>query len=161
MQKNVGAALVVRGAALTIAFYRALVAHGFDRATAQKSDYGRDVEDLPRDGQNSMVVGVRRHARSRASPCSQPVCSGGPPNYSSMDVAADPGIVAFDYVRCPVAEYFKVHGEAALCVATFCQLDLPLATEWKAELVRKGSIAGGSDRYDFRWRALTATGAKP
>jgi hypothetical protein len=60
----------------------------------------------------------------------------------------------------PAAEYFKFNGEAGLCVAAFCQLDFPLATEWKAELVRTGSIAGASDRRDFRWRALTAAGSK-
>jgi len=157
-QKNFGAALIVRGAALTIAFNRALLAHGFDRSTAEKVTTAatwkiyRVMGKIPwllagvvtRDAHRRLLLATRMFRRFPF----------GPPSYTWKDVASDPGVVAFDYLRCPVAEFFKSQNEAGLCFATFCQLDFPLAAEWKAELVRTGSIAGGSERCDFRWRAL-------
>ncbi len=50
----------------------------------------------------------------------------GPPAYQWRDVEDDTA-VAFDCLRCPVAEYFGRYGEGDLCYATFCQLDVPLA----------------------------------
>jgi len=74
------------------------------------------------------------------------------PAYQWKEVAAETNVVAFDCLRCPAAQYFSSKNRSALCVQTFCNLDFPLAKDWGAELERTGSIAGGAERCDFRWR---------
>ncbi len=74
------------------------------------------------------------------------------PSYQWQEVAAEANEVAFDCVRCPAAQYFASRNQSALCVRTFCNLDFPLAKDWGAGLERTGSIAGGAERCDFRWR---------
>lgn len=74
------------------------------------------------------------------------------PAYQWKEVAAEVNVVAFDCLRCPAAQYFLSRNRSALCVQTFCNLDFPLAKDWGAELERTGSIAGGAERCDFRWR---------
>jgi hypothetical protein len=74
------------------------------------------------------------------------------PAYQWEEVAAEANVVAFDCVRCPAAQYFASRNSSALCVRTFCNLDFPLAKDWGAKLERTGSIAGGAERCDFRWR---------
>jgi ubiquinone biosynthesis protein len=76
----------------------------------------------------------------------------GPPSYRMEDVPATAGVVAFDVMRCPVAEFFQQEGHADLCVRTFCDLDFPLAAAWGGSLERTRTIAGGAERCDFRWR---------
>ena len=75
----------------------------------------------------------------------------GPPAYRWRDVEAPAHVVAFDCERCPVAEYFKRHGEGELCYHTFCQLDFPLAEQWGGRLERTGTLAIGAPVCDFRW----------
>jgi ubiquinone biosynthesis protein len=83
----------------------------------------------------------------------------GPPAYRMQDVAAEAGVVAFDVLRCPVAEFFRREGQPELCVRTFCDLDFPLAKAWGGTLKRTSTIAAGAERCDFRWRVpLRASG---
>ena len=67
----------------------------------------------------------------------------GPSAYVWESKPASDGIVAFDCLRCPVAEHFSKVGLSDLCVRTFCDLDFPLAADWSATLVRSGNIAAG------------------
>ncbi|MEP6895030.1 MAG: L-2-amino-thiazoline-4-carboxylic acid hydrolase, partial [Chloroflexota bacterium] len=76
----------------------------------------------------------------------------GSPAYLWQDVDAGEGVVGFDCLRCPVAEYFESHNLSELCVQTFCKLDFPLAEQWGATLERTGTIASGAPHCDFRWR---------
>jgi ubiquinone biosynthesis protein len=76
----------------------------------------------------------------------------GPPSYQMEDVPAEAGVVAFDVLHCPVAEFFRREGQPELCVSTFCQLDFPLARAWGGTLERTSTIAAGAVRCDFRWR---------
>ena len=76
----------------------------------------------------------------------------GPPGYQVVDVDDADCAVAFDVLRCPVADYFASRGLADLCTDVFCSLDHRLAAEWGAALERSGTLAGGQDRCDFRWR---------
>jgi ubiquinone biosynthesis protein len=71
------------------------------------------------------------------------------PGYLIERAAGDRGL-AFDVVRCPVASYFRKHGAADLCVASWCNLDYALAELTKETLVRTKTLAGGDDRCDFR-----------
>jgi len=74
------------------------------------------------------------------------------PDYQWHDTKGEAGVVGFDMVRCPVADYFRAEGRADLCVQTWCNHDFALAKQWGgATLERTTTIAGGSDRYDFRW----------
>jgi ubiquinone biosynthesis protein len=144
-QKNFGAALIVRSAALTIAFYKALIARGFEPAAAQTlvgaatwkiyQVMGRvpwlAARVMTGDQHRRLLLAARMFRRFPF----------GSPSYIWNDVDGGRGGVGFDCLRCPAAEYFKSHDEAALCVATFCELDFPLATQWGAELIRSGSIA--------------------
>lgn len=77
----------------------------------------------------------------------------GAPSYQWRDMPASDGAVAFDCLKCPVAEFFAQHNASELCVQTFCQLDFPLAEKWGGQLQRTGTIASGAPRCDFRWRA--------
>jgi len=76
----------------------------------------------------------------------------GSPSYEWRDVSSPDGAVAFDCVKCPVAEFFASQNASELCVQTFCRLDFPLAETWGGQLERSGTIASGAERCDFRWR---------
>ncbi len=162
-QKNFGAALIVRGAALTISFYKALIAHGFERTTAQSLVSAATwkiylvmdrilwlARAVTGDPHWRLLLATRMFRRFPF----------GSPSYRWKDVDGDPDVVGFDCLRCPVAEYFRSQNQARLCVATFFELDFPLATQCGAELVRSGSIAGSSERCDFRWRVLDSPSAR-
>jgi ubiquinone biosynthesis protein len=75
----------------------------------------------------------------------------GPPGYGWRKVEAGENIVAFDCTKCPVAEFFSGHDSSALCTATWCALDFPVAEKWGGRLLRPKTIAGGHDHCDFRW----------
>jgi len=63
-------------------------------------------------------------------------------------------VVAFDCTKCPVAAFFAAHESSALCTATWCALDFPVAEKWGGQLVRPKTIAGGHDYCDFRWHTM-------
>ncbi len=75
----------------------------------------------------------------------------GPPGYQVVDAEAAGCPVAFDVLRCPIAEYFAARGLSDLCIQVFCDLDHRLAAEWGAVLERSGTLAGGHHCCDFRW----------
>jgi ubiquinone biosynthesis protein len=74
------------------------------------------------------------------------------PSYQWKDLPAEPGVVAFDCERCPVANYFKSKENAALGFNTWCQLDYKLAELWGGNLRLTNTIAGGAEVCDFRWK---------
>ncbi len=73
------------------------------------------------------------------------------PSYEWNDVQSESKVVAFDCLKCPVAEYFQSKGLSKFCTKTWCSLDYPLVELWHAKLERSGSIAGGAGKCDFRW----------
>ncbi len=75
----------------------------------------------------------------------------GPPAYAWVSKPAPGGIVAFDCIRCPVADYFLKACLGDVCVNTFCALDFPLGEAWGAKLHRTSSIAAGAPACDFQW----------
>ena len=80
----------------------------------------------------------------------------GPSAYAWDSKPAPDGVVAFDCLRCPVAEHFSKLELNDLCIRTLCDLDFPLAKDWSAVLRRSGSIAAGAPVCDFRWHAKSA-----
>lgn len=73
------------------------------------------------------------------------------PDYGWEDISSEKNVIAFNCTRCQVAEYFKKFELGDVCYHTWCKLDFPLAEQWGGHLKRNGSIAGGSEKCDFRW----------
>lgn len=75
-------------------------------------------------------------------------------SYRWKDLPSEPGVVAFNCERCPVANYFKSRGNAQLGFNTWCQLDFRLAKLWGGTLSLTNTIAGGAEVCDFRWEVI-------
>lgn len=85
----------------------------------------------------------------------------GAPSYEWREVAVTDGAIAFDCLKCPMAEFFARHNASQLCVETACRLDFPLAEKWGGRLERTGTIASGAPYCDFRWYAPSAGCERP
>jgi len=154
--EGVGPTLVLHLAAITIAFNQALIDAGYSETAAAQL-----VTDVAWVVYRKMGACVWRLSRLAAKDPFKRIRTAtrifrrfpfGSPAYQWKEISAQPDTVAFDCTRCPAAEYFASRNRAELCVRTFCNLDFPLAKKWGAELERTGSIAGGAERCDFRWR---------
>jgi ubiquinone biosynthesis protein len=148
--------LVVRFGALTIGFYRALMARGVEEAEARRLTSQvtwlayEKVSAIPWVLAASTTRDpLRRLERATSLYRRFPFRA---PSYDIIDVPAEKGVVAVDVRRCPIAEYFQAKGLAPLCVDAWCNLDFPLARRWGARLERTGTLAQGAERCDFRWR---------
>lgn len=82
----------------------------------------------------------------------------GRPGYRFEDVAQDYGR-SLDMRRCPVADYLGTHSAADLCAGSWCNLDYALAEMWGATLQRSGTLAGGAECCDFRFRVTSSEGS--
>jgi hypothetical protein len=71
--------------------------------------------------------------------------------FRKQAVPSDNGI-AFDVVRCPVAEYFQQQGVPELTRAAACNLDHRMAQTWGVSLERSQTLAAGDARCDFRFK---------
>ncbi|MBO6574954.1 MAG: L-2-amino-thiazoline-4-carboxylic acid hydrolase [Rhodothermales bacterium] len=60
--------------------------------------------------------------------------------------------IAFDVVRCPIAEYFRDHGMPELTRHAACSLDWRMAELWGVLFERTQTIAAGADSCDFRYQ---------
>lgn len=158
-QKTFGVRFTVHAAALMIALYEVLQSVGQVKDDAIRLIYeiGWEVYtimgDLPwfiggtftQDGQKRLKIATDAF---RSFPF-------GSPAYLWQDVdTGDDDVIAFDCLRCPVADYFALHNLSELGARTFCKLDIPLAKQWGASLVRTGTLATGASCCDFRWRKL-------
>ncbi len=151
---GIGPALVMRLAAAMIALRDILVEQGEIRESAIRiaAEVGwavyRRMGRIPwllsglvsRDPGRRLLISTRVFRRFRL----------GPSAYVWKSMPAPEGAVAFDCLRCPVAEHFAKTGLSNLCVDTFCELDFPLARDWSAVLQRSDSIAGGVPVCEFR-----------
>jgi L-2-amino-thiazoline-4-carboxylic acid hydrolase len=157
-----GGRLMLEAAALTVALYDVLVAEGLAEADA-RAEVARVTAAIYDVMAKPPWLIARLAARSphrrlklatdafRRFPFSEPA-------YLMKDVAADARTVAFDVVRCPVAEYMAQKGLAELCVESWCNLDFALAERWGASLERTMTLAGGAERCDFRWHSAGKSG---
>ena len=157
LEPNAGAILTTHLAALTLALNRTLIARG--RSEAQSH---RIIHAIGWDIYNRMADPPFEFARAiTADPAKRLQIATslfrrfpfGPPGYGWRDVEAGENVVAFDCTKCPVAEFFAGHDSSALCTATWCALDFPVAEKWGGRLLRPKTIAGGNDHCDFRWHA--------
>lgn len=75
-----------------------------------------------------------------------------PPGYIFERQPSSDGI-SVDILRCPVAEYFRKQDASDLCIGTWCNLDFALVEMWGGRLERTETLAAGSARCDFRFKA--------
>ncbi len=157
-QETLGARFMVHLSALTIAMYEALLARGqtaegattliYDMAWLVYTKMGEVPWMMAGAISNESIKKLRFATTAfRTFPFDSP-------SYLWKDVDAAPDVVAFDCLKCPVAEHFRTHNLSDLCVNTWCKLDYPLARQWGSELTRTGTIASGAPVCDFRWYAV-------
>ncbi len=158
LQKTFGARFTVHAAAAMIALYEGLTAMGQTKENAAHliNQIAWEVYTVMADlpwfvGGTFTQDSFQRLKLATDAFRSFPF---GSPAYLWQDVDARDGVVGFDCLRCPVAEYFASHTLSELCVQTFCKLDFPLAEQWGAKLERTGTIASGAPRCDFRWHHI-------
>jgi hypothetical protein len=147
-EREAGARLMAHFAALTVGFYRAVLARGLPEHEARRRTaeltwlvykkmaevpwaIARIMERKPY-GRLKRATDLFRRFPFRA------------PSYDMVDFPAGCDVVAFDVRRCPVAEYFRAQGLSQLCVDAWCNLDVPLGSRRGGELMLpKVSIASG------------------
>lgn len=156
-EESWGGRLMMELASLTIGFHEALLRETRDEARARRLTAAvtwaayRHMARLPgwyaRVRSDQPLVQLRRATGAfRQAPF-------GLPAYVMRDVDAGEDVVAFDVLRCPVAELMHAHGLDQLCVESWCDLDFPLAREWGGWLERELALANGDSRCSFRWHA--------
>ena len=156
-QPGWGGVLMVRLASLTRCFHEALLESGVtpeqaaERTTAATRAAYRVMSRVP--GLLSKLAGPDPTRRVRAATNVFRRFPFGPPSYVMGDVDDGERTVAFDVLRCPVADYFDAAGLNDLCARSFCGLDYELAAEWGATLQRETTLARGDGSCSFRWRS--------
>lgn len=156
---TLGALFTTHLAAATLALHRGLVGEGLAPAQATRLVYDIGWRLYRRMGEPPLLVAgaFSRDPAKRLKIATElfrrfPF---GEPGYRWRDVPAEPDVVAFDCLECPVARFFAAHYAAELCVNTWCELDFPLARQWGGRLERTGTLASGAEHCDFRWHAAT------
>jgi L-2-amino-thiazoline-4-carboxylic acid hydrolase len=80
----------------------------------------------------------------------------GHPQIKTQGEVSVPGGYGLDVTRCPMADYFRDLGLGPLCEQTICVQDERVAREYGGpagiRFTRQGTIAGGAERCDFRYR---------
>ena len=158
IQPTLGAVFTTHAAALILAMHETLLRHGIAAAQSHRLIYDIAWNVYRQMGEPPLLIGAAftRDPRKRlklATDMFRNFPFGGP-SYEWRDVPSLDGSIAFDCVKCPVAEFFASHNASELCVQTFCRLDFPLAETWGGRLERSGTIASGAQRCDFRWHPL-------
>jgi len=160
-QASVGGELMVHLAAFTIAMFNTLLDYEHSKEDATRLVYDIAWRAYAKMGEIPWVLGARfsqdGYRRLHFSVDAFLTFPFSSPAYQWEKIDAGAEVYAFDMLRCPVAEYFRSHGLEQLCVNTWCNLDFPLARQWGSRLERAGTLAGGAERCDFRWRWLSET----
>lgn len=152
-ERKLGPHMNVHLAAATIACQRALIEEGTDREYANQlttdcawtiyERWGRLARRLARirtrDPAEQMRVCIDDFLRFPFTP----------PCYRFERTQPEPGSVAIDMRRCPVADYMATEGASDLCVDAWCNQDFALAEQWGGVLHRTKTLAKGDDHCDF------------
>jgi len=158
-QATIGARFMVHLSALTLAMYETLLSAGqsAEGATTLIYDVGWLVYTKMGEVPWAMAGAFSQdgYEKLRFATTAFRTFPFDSPSYGWKDIDAEPGVVAFDCLTCPVAAYFRAHTTSELCVNTWCKLDYPLARQWGSELTRTGTIASGATVCDFRWQTVT------
>lgn len=131
MQPTLGAVFTTHAAAMVLALNETLIGHGIAAEEAPRLIYDIAWNVYRQMGEPPLLIGATftRDPRKRLKLATDMFRNFpfGSPSYEWRDVPSDDGAVAFDCVRCPVAEFFASQDASELCVQTFCRLDFPLA----------------------------------
>lgn len=155
-EATAGARVLLHLSAVLIGLYRALVARGV--ADAEARDLIAEVTErvfLRIVGVSNIFGALGRGSKAEQFKRSSEALGRvlfAPPSWQMEEVADPRYTVAFDMHRCPLAEYFAARDASDLCVSAICALDFKIHPESEVKLIRIGTIAGGADRCDFRWR---------
>jgi ubiquinone biosynthesis protein len=159
-EPTVGARMNVLLACLTYSFFEMLLAAGVERSYAVElvSETAWRIYEKWGLAARSAARGRGRDplARMRGSVEAFLRFPFNEPGYGLRRVE-DRDAVAFDILRCPVAEYFAKHDAQDLCVSAWCNQDYALAELWGGRLRRTGTLAGGSARCDFRFEVTSGS----
>lgn len=154
-QPTLGAVFTTHAAVLILAMHETLLRHGVAAAESHRliSDIVWSVYRKLGEPPLLIASAFTRDPRKRLKLATDLFRSFpfGSPSYEWRDVSSPDGAVAFDCLKCPVAEFFASRNASELCVQTFCRLDFPLAETWGGQLKRTGTIASGAALCDFRW----------
>jgi ubiquinone biosynthesis protein len=156
IQPSLGAVFTTHLAAATLAMHETLLRHGISAAESHRLIYDIGWRIYVQMGEPPLLMASAftrdPHKRLKLATDLFRAFPFGAPSYEWRDVLSGDGTIAFDCIKCPVAEFFGKHDASELCVQTFCQLDFPLAEKWGGLLLRTGTIASGAARCDFRWK---------
>ena len=162
-QPTIGSTMNVRLACFTMSFFDVLLAKGIERAYAIEliadaawqvyRQWARIALAITRlTPRSRRALGFAKiNGRAGSISLRFPFNA---PGYLIETVHTDAD-VAFDVVRCPIADYFRERRAADLCIASWCNLDYALAELTGDKLVRTKTIVGGDDRCDFRCTTST------
>ena len=158
VQPTLGAVFTTHAAVLILAMHETLLRHGVAAAESYRLIYDIGWSVYRQMGEPPLLIAgaFTRDPRKRLKLATDMFRNFpfGSPSYEWRDVPSSDGAIAFDCVKCPVAEFFASQNASELCVQTFCRLDFPLAETWGGQLERNGTIASGAERCDFRWYPL-------
>lgn len=152
-EKTPGARMNVRLAALTFAFFQALLSESVPRDYAMElvADTAWKVYEkwavLPilltrnQPGKPSIEGYLRLFLRFPFNP----------PGYECR-IWSDGDAVHTDFSRCPVALFLESMDAAELCLQTWCTLDYPLAEKWEGRYSRIHTLAAGDAVCDMVWK---------
>jgi hypothetical protein len=141
-------------AGLTLAYFRALLATGVERAYAVELLADAAWKIYEQWGRVPLVL-ARFATRDPTGQMRWRVSSFlrfpfNPPSYEFDRTSTAHGIAVAMH-RCPVADYLRAHDAADLCVGSWCNLDYALAELWGGSLERSGTLAEGAGECDFRF----------
>jgi L-2-amino-thiazoline-4-carboxylic acid hydrolase len=155
VQPTLGAVFTTHAAALILALHQTLTHYGLATDESYRLIYQIVWQFYTRMGEPPLLAACAftRDHRKRLKLATDifrhfPF---GAPSYEWRDVAVTDGAIAFDCMKCPMAEFFAKHNASELCVETACKLDFPLAEKWGGRLERSGTLASGASHCDFRW----------
>lgn len=155
VQPTLGAVFTTHAAVLILAMHETLLRHGVAAAESHRLIYDIGWSVYRQMGEPPLLIAsaFTRDPHKRLELATHMFRSFpfGSPSYEWRDVPSPDGAIAFDCLKCPVAEFFASHDASELCVQTVCRLDFPLAETWGGQLERSGTIASGAERCDFRW----------
>jgi ubiquinone biosynthesis protein len=158
IQPTLGAVFTTHAAALILAMHETLVRHGCSASQSHQliHDIAWRVYQQMAEPPLLIASAFTQDPSKRLKIATDVFRSFpfGAPSYEWRSVQSTDGAIAFDCLKCPVAEFFADRGASELCIRTFCELDFPLARAWGGQLRRSGTIASGAGHCDFRWHPI-------
>ncbi|MEP6778432.1 MAG: AarF/UbiB family protein, partial [Gemmatimonadaceae bacterium] len=155
IQPSLGAVFTTHLAGATLAMHKALLEHGIPTTQSYRLIYDIGWKIYVQMGEPPLLLAsaFTRDPAKRLKLATDifRTFPFGEPGYEWRDVPRADSTIAFDCIKCPVAEFFAKNNSSELCVQTFCQLDFPLAEKWGGRLRRSGTIASGAPTCDFHW----------